>query len=59
MEIGDGSRRVVVLEITRSGGRFEGTLLEQGATIPVAFSGWFELLTLLETGTGTPSAEPR
>jgi hypothetical protein len=48
MSIGEDKRRVI-LEITRSQGGFEGTLLDEGADEPVVFTGWLELLTLLET----------
>jgi hypothetical protein len=47
MSIGEDKRRVI-LEITRSQGRFDGTLLDEGAAEPAVFSGWLELLALLE-----------
>jgi hypothetical protein len=44
----DAEKRRVVLEFTRSQAGFQGTMLDEGASEPVVFSGWLELLALLE-----------
>jgi hypothetical protein len=56
--VGQGSPVRLVVEFTRTpDGRIQGVLIREGAE-PDSFSGWLDLLRLLEAAASASSAKP-
>ena len=57
--IGESDLHRVVVEARRTGGLMSGRFLAEGQDQPQPFSGWFELLALLETARSPAAQTPK